>query len=118
MSIAFAGIFLTSARVAETAEFYMAIAGLSMEAVDTGGYVYWRGDCGGVQLAIHDARSFADYSYPPLPDSNVTHLYFRIDSQADFLARLDGRGLNAYAVDDVVVTVVDPDGRKVMFGTA
>jgi hypothetical protein len=34
------------------------------------------------------------------------------------LAHLEAVGTKAYATDDVVVTVVDPDGRRVMFGTA
>ena len=33
-------------------------------------------------------------------------------------ARLEQLGIEPYSVDDVVVTVTDPDGRKVLFGTA
>lgn len=112
------GVFLTSASPDETAHFYREVAGLPMEAVDSGGYVYWRVDLDGVQLAVHDAGAFADYSYPPLAQSNLTHLYFRIESHAGFLAALERQGILPHAVDDVTVTVVDPDGRKVMFGTA
>jgi hypothetical protein len=31
---------------------------------------------------------------------------------------LDSLGVSPFRVDDVVVTVVDPDGRNVMLGTA
>ena len=34
------------------------------------------------------------------------------------LAHLASLGVAPCSTDDVVVTVVDPDGRKVMFGTA
>lgn len=71
-----------------------------------------------MQLAIHDAEAFAAYAHPPNPASNLTHLYFKIDDRTAFLAHLNGLGITPHAVDDVVVTVADPDGRKVMFGTA
>lgn len=115
----FRGIFLTSDRPAETAHFYREIAGLALETVGEGGsYVYWRLDADGVQFAIHDAAAFADYSHPPVANSNLTHLYFKIADQKAFLAHLEASGVAPHAVDDVVVTIVDPDGRKVMFGTA
>jgi catechol 2,3-dioxygenase-like lactoylglutathione lyase family enzyme len=118
MSTVFRGVFLTSDAPEATAEFYRDIAGLDLEAVTEGDYTYWRVDRDGVQLAIHDAEAFADYAHPPEPDSNLTHLYFRIDDRDAFLARLRGRSAEVVAVDDVVVTVRDPDGRKVMFGVA
>lgn len=118
MHTAFSGIFLTSAKPAETAEFYRRVAGLTLEQVGaSGGYIYWRLDHNGIQLAIHDAAAFAGYAYPPLAGSNLTHLYFKIDDREAFLARLKDRTIAPFAIDDVVVTVEDPDGRKVMFGT-
>ena len=113
------GIFLTSEAPAKTAQFYRDVAGVDLEQVgnpDT--YAYWRIDRAGLQLAIHDAKAFAGYTYPARPDSNLTHLYFQIPSQTDFLAHLDRLEIMPLLRDDVVVTVVDPDGRKVMFGTA
>ena len=113
------GIFLTSRFPEETARFYQEVAGLELEEVGTPGvYVYWKLDRDGMQLAIHDAEKFAAYAFPPLQDSNLTHLYFKVESQADFLAHLARLKIEPLATDDVVVTVVDPDGRKVMFGTA
>ena len=61
---------------------------------------------------------FSDYSHPPLASSNLTHLYFKIADRVEFLSRIEAAGVALHAVDDVVITVVDPDGRKVMFGTA
>lgn len=119
METTFRGVFLTSDNPEATARFYEQVALLPLEAVGKKGqYVYWRIDRSGMQVAIHDAKAFADYAYPPLAGSNVTHLYFKIEDQQAFLARLDGLGLSPLSVDDVVVTVVDPDGRKVMFGIA
>lgn len=34
-----------------------------------------------------------------------------------FIGHLGGLAIEPLAADDVVVTVADPDGRKVMFGT-
>ena len=113
------GIFLTSENPTSTTKFYREVAGLDLEQVGSeGGYVYWKVDENGVQLAIHGAKEFADYTYPARSDSNVTHLYFKIGSQEEFLEHLASLGITPYSTDDVVVTVVDPDGRKVMFGTA
>jgi hypothetical protein len=50
--------------------------------------------------------------------SNLTHLYFKIEDQRTFLAHLDNLCVAPLSVDDVTVTVIDPDGRKVLFGTA
>jgi hypothetical protein len=112
-------VFLTSEHPLTTAEFFSHVAGLPLEQVgSTGEYVYWRLDRNGMQLAIHDAAAFADYSHPALPGSNLTHLYFTIKDVQAFLTHLRGLGIEPYSVDDIVVTVVDPDGRKVMFGTA
>ena len=113
------GIFMTSEDPAKTARFYGEVAGLDLEQIgDPATYVYWKLDRDGMQLAIHDARQFADYSHPARCESNLTHLYFKIDDQQQFLAHLRTLGIEPYATDDVVVTVEDPDGRKVMFGTA
>jgi hypothetical protein len=113
------GVFLTSDQPERTARFYRDVAELPLEEVESSGdYVYWKLDDGRVQLAVHDAQRFADYAYPPLAASNLTHLYFRIPEQGAFLERLRALGLSPRAVDDVVVTVGDPDGRHVMFGTA
>jgi len=71
-----------------------------------------------LQLAIHDAVKFAEYTNPARSDSNLTHLYFKIENQKQFLDQLSAMGVTPYAVDEVVVTLSDPDGRKVMFGTA
>ncbi|MFE0016850.1 VOC family protein [Mesorhizobium sp. NPDC059054] len=119
MQTTFRGIFLTSARPAETADFYRRVAGLPLEQVGAhGSYVYWRLDRDGVQLAIHEAEAFGAHTHPPLSGSNLTHLYFKIDDRQAFLTRLKELGIEPSATDDVVVTVEDPDGRKVMFGTA
>jgi len=119
MDTTFRGIFLTSETPEATARFYEEVALLPLERVGTPGqYVYWRLDRDGVQLAIHDAKAFADYAYPPLPGSNLTHLYFQIADQKAFLAHLASLRLQPLAVDDVTVTLADPDGRKIMFGTA
>jgi hypothetical protein len=113
------GIFLTSDHPAATAAFYREVARLPVEKVGKEpDYVYWKYDSHGMQLAIHDARQFAVYTNPPVTDSNVTHLYFKIASQEQFLAHLESQGITPFSADDVVVTVIDPDGRKVMFGTA
>lgn len=113
------GIFLTSDKPEETAEFYRAIAGMELEKVGSAeSYVYWKMDKGGVQLAIHDAAKFAEYTHPTVSESNLTHLYFKIDDQKKFLDRLDELRITLYLKDDIVITIVDPDGRKVMFGTA
>jgi len=115
----FRGVFLTSLNPASSAEFYRDVAGLPLDEMGgSGGYTYWRLDRDGIQLAIHDAEAFADYASPPNPDSNLTHLYFTIEDREAFLRHLGARGLTPLKIDEVVVTVVDPDGRKVMFGTA
>jgi len=119
MKTTFTGVFLTSNDPDCTARFYREVAALELEAVGLEGeYVYWKVVSNGVQLAIHDAKLFADYSHPAVASSNVTHLYFKISSQRSFLERLAALGIEPYATDAVVVTVVDPDGRKVMFGMA
>ena len=115
----FRGIFLTSEHAQKTAEFYRDVAGLEFEQVgNPEQYVYWKTAMDNVQLAIHDARQFASYSFPVNDASNVTHLYFKIAEQKQFLFHLEQLAIKPYAVDEVVITVADPDGRKVMFGTA
>jgi hypothetical protein len=119
MTPSFRGIFFTSQDPEKTAKFYKEVAALPLEAVgEPDQYVYWKMDRDGMQIAIHEARLFADYAYPPLADSNLTHMYFKIENLGDFLAHLDRLDITPIAVDDVTVTVVDPDGRKVLFGTA
>jgi hypothetical protein len=118
MKSTFRGIFLTSDSPTVTAKFYQDVAGLALEAIGSGEHVYWKADNDGVQIAIHDAAKFADYSLPARPESNLTHLYFKIDGQDAFLERLAQFKITLYATDEVVVTVIDPDGRKVLFGTA
>lgn len=113
------GIFLTSETPALIARFYKDVAGLDLERVGAEGqYQYWKIDTAGMQLAIHDARLFAHYTYPVCLESNVTHLYFKIESQREFLDHLHRLGITPHCTDEIVITVVDPDGRKVMFGTA
>ena len=118
MQATFRGVFLTSVDPAATARFYRDVAGFPLEQAGEGEYTYWRLDRGGMQLAIHEAQAFADYAYPPNRDSNLTHLYFTIEDCEHFIVHLRGLGIEPLHVDEVVVTVVDPDGRKVMFGTA
>lgn len=118
MTATFRGVFLTSRDPEVTARFYRDVASLLLEPAGGGGYTYWRLDRNGVQVAIHDAAAFADYAFPPNPDSNLTHLYFTIEDLDAFRARLKELGIDPIATDDVVVTVIDPDGRQVMFGTA
>ncbi|HEU4576895.1 MAG TPA: VOC family protein [Polyangiaceae bacterium] len=118
MSTLFRGVFLTSKDPASTARFYRDVAGLELEQMGgEGAYVYWRVDHDGLQLAIHDAQKFAAYTHPPKPESNLTHLYFKVESQEDFLERLRKMNIKPQTTDEVVVTVLDPDGRRVMFGT-
>jgi hypothetical protein len=113
------GIFLTSEHPEETARFYRDVAGVAFEEVGrVESYHYWKVDDGILQLAIHNAKAFAAYAYPSRSESNLTHLYFHIDDQAAFLLRVREQGIVPHAVDDIVVTLVDPDGRMVMFGTA
>lgn len=113
------GLFLTSEDPAKSAQFYRDVAKLDLEAVgDPATYVYWRVDKAGFQFAIHDAKQFANYTHPARPESNLTHLYFKIEDRNQFLAHLRSLGMEPYASDDVVITVEDPDGRKVLFGTA
>ena len=119
MKVTLRGIFLTSETPEVTAKFYRTVANLDLVEVGSpGGYMYWKTDSHGLQLAIHDAKQFAEYTHPPFPDSNLTHLYFKIDNQPDFLGHLNNLGISPHSTDDVVITVADPDGRKVMFGTA
>ncbi len=112
------GIFLTAGDVNATADFYRRVAGLDLEELGDDGYHYWRAASNGVQLAIHAAAQFAAYSHPPRRESNVTHLYFHIPDRDAFLEMVRGMSIQPTAIDDVVVTIPDPDGRQVMFGTA
>ena len=115
----FRGIFLTSEHPQATAQFYRDVAGLVLEQIgNPAEYVYWKTDMDGVQLAIHDAHKFASYTSPAIPESNVTHLYFKIASQEQFLHHLEKLAVKPYVTDEIVITVMDPDGRKVMFGMA
>lgn len=119
MEIIFRGVFLTSDKPEATAKFYEQVALLPLETVGAPGHhIYWRLDRGGMQLAIHEAKAFADYTYPPLAMSNLTHLYFKIEDQKAFLTHLESLQVQPVAIDEVTVTVSDPDGRKVIFGTA
>lgn len=112
------GVFLTSDTPETTAHWYRKIARVPLEAAGDSDYTYWRLDVGGMQIAVHDAAAFASYADPPNAGSNLTHLYFTIQDRDDFLAHLDRLGISPFNTDDVVVTVIDPDGRKVMFGTS
>ena len=118
MESTFRGVFLTCTDAEATAAFYRKIAGLPLTTEGDEEYSYFVVEAGGVQLALHSAEAFADYAFPPVAESNLTHLYFRIPDQAEFLERIKNADTPLVAVDDVVVTVEDPDGRKVMFGTA
>lgn len=118
MDSTFRGVFLTCTDTEATAAFYRDLAGLPFETAGNGEYTYFVFDADGVQIALHGAEAFADYAFPPVPESNLTHLYFRIPDQQKFLERVQHAGAPLIEVDDVVVTVEDPDGRKVMFGTA
>ena len=118
MESTFRGVFLTCTDAEATAAFYRDVADLPLEAAGDEDYTYFVADVDGAQIALHGAEAFADYSFPPVAESNLTHLYFRIPDQAEFLERIRDAGTPLIAVDEVVVTVEDPDGRKVMFGTA
>lgn len=118
MESTFRGVFLTCTDAEATAAFYRDLAGLSLETAGNDDYTYFVFEVDGVQIAFHGAEAFADYAFPPLPESNLTHLYFRIPDQQEFLERVQHLGAPLIEVDEVVVTVEDPDGRKVMFGTA
>ncbi|MFH0412362.1 VOC family protein [Corynebacterium sp. L4756] len=117
MATSLRGIFLTSSDPAETAKFYHEVAQLQLTSVTAGDYTYWEYDDAGMQFAIHDADSFADYASPPQNGSNPMHLYFHIDDLMEFQMGLRDKGIEPIASDDVTITVVDPDGRKVLFGT-
>ena len=115
----FRGVFLTSEQPELTARFYRDVAQVALEEIgNSDSYRYWKYDDGQMQIAIHDAKAFADYSFPAHADSNVTHLYFRIADHDAFLQHVRHLGLEPKAVDPVVITLVDPDGRMVLFGTA
>ena len=89
MSPELRGIFLTSKEPQLTAKFYRDVAELELEQVgNLAEYVYWKVDKAGLQLAIHDAERFAQYTHSANPQSNLTHLYFKIDDQRQFLERL------------------------------
>jgi hypothetical protein len=89
MSLELRGIFLTSEEPEVTARFYRDVAELELEQIgSSGGYVYWKVDKAGLQLAIHDAGKFAKYTHPACPESNLTHLYFKIENQDQFLEHL------------------------------
>lgn len=119
METKFRAVFLTSDKPEATARFYEQVAVLPLETVGTpGGYVYWCLDRDGIQLAIHEAGAFADYAYPPLAGSNLAHLYFKVEDREAFLAHLERLHVQPVAIDEVTVMVADPNGRKVMFGTA
>lgn len=119
MDATFRGVFLTSEEPEVTAKFYKQVALLPLERVGTPGqHIYWRLELGGMQLAIHEAKAFAEYAYPSLAESNLVHLYFKIEDQKAFLAHLESLQIQPVAVDEVTITVSDPDGRKVLFGTA
>ncbi|WP_152346051.1 MULTISPECIES: VOC family protein [Brevibacterium] len=118
MESTFRGVFLTCTDPEATAAFYREIADLPLETAGDEDYTYFVIDAEGIQIALHGAEAFADYAFPPVAESNLTHLYFRIPDQAEFLERIKGTGVPLIEVDEVVVTVEDPDGRKVMFGTA
>ena len=118
MKAKFRGIFLTAENPAVTAKFYREVAGLSLEESGEDKARYWKVDEAGMQLAIHSARLFAEYAYPPEVKSNLTHLYFKIAEQKAFYTHLKKLGVAVYCADEVVITVLDPDGRKVMFGIA
>jgi hypothetical protein len=119
MDITLRGIFLTSEQPQVTARFYEQVALLELETIGTPEhYVYWRCDRDGMQLAIHDAEAFAAYAHPALAGSNLIHLYFRIDNHEAFLAHLATLQIEPVDIDPTAVTVRDPDGRMVLFGTA
>jgi len=118
MKTALRGVFLTSENPRATATFYEQVAALPLVKVGVEGHVYWRVDTNNIQLAIHDAKAFAPYTHPARIDSNVTHLYFTIDDHEAFLRHLEHLGVPPLSADKAVITVIDPDGRKVMFGTA
>src|SRR5699024_11190960 len=79
----FPGVVLTCTDAEATAAFYRDIADLPLEATGDEDYTYFAADVDGVQIALHGAEAFADYSFPPVAESNLTHLYFRIPDQAE-----------------------------------
>ena len=69
MTPIFKGVFLTSETPEETAKYYREVASLELEEIGApADYVYWKADSNGLQIAIHDARKFAEYAYPSRPD--------------------------------------------------
>lgn len=119
MPVKFRRVFLTSDRPGVTAKFYERVASLPLETVgNSDQYMYWRLERNGVQIAIHGSKAFADYAHPPVANSNLTHLYFQIEDRDEFLERLHSFHITPSEIDDVTVTLIDPDGRHVLFGTA
>ncbi len=59
--VAFRGVFLTSGNPTSTANFNDEVAELALEEVQMGVYNYWRVDCDGVRMAIHDAARGVGY---------------------------------------------------------
>ena len=118
MTIILTGIFLTSENPEAVARFYREVACLPIEEIRHESYVYWKADQNGLHIAIHDAGKFSNYTYPANTQSNLTHLYFKIANSEEFLSHLEKMNIKPYCQDEVVITVLDPDGRKVMFGIA
>ena len=98
MESTFRGVFLTCTDAEATAAFYRKIAGLPLTTEGDEEYSYFVVEAGGVQLALHSAEAFADYAFPPVAESNLTHLYFRIPDQAEFLERIKNAGTPLVAV--------------------
>ena len=117
MKTTFRSVFLTSENHRCTAAFYRDVAGLDLEEVRHGDYAYWKVDENGMQLAIHDAKAFASYAFPARAESNLTNLYFHVDDFQKFLAHLEQLNI-PHEIEGEVATATDPDGRKVLFGTA
>lgn len=118
MQSQFRGVFLTCKDAEATADFYRDVAGVSLVTSGSDEYTYWTLDVDGIQIALHEASAFAEINLPTDPESELTHLYFRIPDLEEFLSHVKSVGAALIDVDDVVATVEDPDGRKVMFGTA
>lgn len=123
LTIGLSGTLLTSRNPNRTAKFYLNIAGLKLQKIRHGDTPeHWEGHSQGIHFAIHNAKFFAKYTYPAVTKSNLTHLYFSISDVKQFNERLRKHKLRLFCppesvAGETVMTVQDPDGRKVMFGT-
>lgn len=114
-------ILLTSANPSVTARWYEKTLGIEFQKEAHEGPTHWACETGGMHFAIHNAKSFAKYCHP-IRKANATHLFFTISEIDRFLSKVKKMKLKpALPIEEVgrskMVTLRDPDGRMVIFGT-